>query len=124
MGSIQANGLKSNGTLSLWPTDSINWQICLHQFRPAGGLNQSGFVSADGDARHVAKLSIVQAKCPEVPRANDAPILHFATSQIPAGMGAVIVDDKDIPAVQKHGQLKPADLDILTLALQKLVDVA
>ena len=48
-----------------------------------------------------------------MPRTDDASFVDFPAGQASARVRAGVVDGVNPPLIQKHGQLKPADLDIL-----------
>src|SRR5579864_181823 len=105
------------------PSTSVDWQLRLHQLWLAGRLHEADLIGGDGDAGQIAKLSVVQAKGPEVPGAHDAAALDRPTREIPAGVWAGIVGHINVALIQKNRQLEAADLDIFPPPLLKLVQI-
>src|SRR5688500_17957089 len=95
----------------------------VHECRLAFGGERAGLVGGDGDAGGGAEVAALQVEGPEVPGAHGAGLFDEARGEVPAGVGAGVVDDVDDALVEKHGELKAADLDVAALAFFEFVEV-
>src|SRR6185437_14164396 len=101
-----------------------NRQVRLHDLRLAFHGDDAGFVGGDGAAGRVAKLAGLQVERPGMPGADDAAVFDRAAGEVSAGVGAVVVRDKDFALIHKDAKLKPADFDVLASAFFKFAQVA
>ena len=58
-----------------------------------------------------------------MPGADDASFFDAAAIEASAGMGAGVVGDIDLAAIEKYGQLEAPDLDVLSPALLQFVQI-